>query len=90
MLKKKTRNVLPALALVLLLSRAPSQAAPAVPSLFPTDSHASLLDKLAHWLDFMAGGAKAKKPRAPSHHATSLASKHGCGIDPQGQPYCIP
>lgn len=89
MLKKKTRILLPALALVLLLAPTPSQAAPAAPPLFPGHVHASLLDKLAHWLDLMAAEAKAKKPRASSHHG-KIPLKHGCGIDPQGVPYCTP
>jgi hypothetical protein len=93
MLKKKILILAPAVTLFLLLAPLPSQAVSTVTPLFPTDIHASLLDKLTPWLDFLADGAKAKKPRAPrapARHAVSLPEKHGCGIDPQGQPYCTP
>jgi hypothetical protein len=88
MLKKRFWILVPVLTLLLLLASTPSQAAPLVASLFPPP--ASLIAKLAHWLDFLPDGAKAKKPRAPFRHATSVPEKHGCGIDPQGQPYCEP
>ena len=94
MLKKKTWILLSALTLVsLLLAPAPSQAALAGSSSFFAAVPMSPLAKLAQWLDFLVDGAKATKPqphRAPARRAVSLPEKHGCGIDPQGQPYCIP
>ena len=95
MIKKKTWILVPALTLLLVLASIPSQATPLAPTLFRADAASSLLDKLAHWLDFLAGGAEARAPRrartlrTPAHQVT-VPQKHGCGIDPQGEPYCTP
>ncbi|MFY9824760.1 MAG: hypothetical protein WAM82_25505 [Thermoanaerobaculia bacterium] len=89
MLKQKTWILVPVLTLLLLLTAIPSQAAPIASSAVRADGTSSLLDKLAHWLDFLAGDAKVRAPRARAHHVTIL-QKHGCGIDPQGEPYCTP
>jgi hypothetical protein len=90
MLKKRLWILGPVLTLLLLLSSHPSQAAPLGSPFFSVALPANPLAKLAHWLDFLPGDARAKKPRAPSRHAASVPEKHGCGIDPQGQPYCEP
>lgn len=88
MLKKKIWIAPPVFTLFLLLAPTSSHASPLIASLI--SPQAGLIAKLAHWLDFLPGAARAKKPRVPARHATSVQEKHGCGIDPQGQPYCEP
>jgi hypothetical protein len=98
MLKRKIWLLAPAATLFLLLSPTRSQAASTGFPLFDADVTMSLFDKLAGRLDVLAGGAKGqttrtlrttRTPRTPAPHVTIL-QKHGCGIDPQGQPYCMP
>jgi hypothetical protein len=95
MLKKKSWILFPALTLFLLLAPIPSHAAPTGSPLFGAGVPAGLFDKLAQWLDVLAGDAKARTPRTPRTprapaHSVTIPQKHGCGIDPQGQPYCTP
>lgn len=99
MLKKNIWILVPALTLLLVLTApCPSQAAVAAHSHFLADTPLSLLDKLAQWLDFLPGDGRTPRaralrtPRAPQAAPAqpTILQKHGCGIDPQGQPYCTP
>jgi hypothetical protein len=85
MLKKKLGIISTVLAFFLLLAPAASQALPAFSP--QADVTASFLDRLAHWLDLLAGGPGK---RTPAPGVTPRTAQNGCGIDPQGQPTCTP
>src|SRR5436305_11043927 len=85
MLKKKLWTISTMLIISLLLAPVASQARTRPSPLLGVDVAASPLGQLAHWFDFLTGGAKTRTPAR-----RTVKPKNGCGIDPQGQPLCSP